>query len=104
MIYPRLYLTAAISAAVACGVWYGLNQADSGQAEPVAGDVTVEDLIDFYQAMDHDEKMKAVKAAAAATDDQHIKEILSAEWRELFHNADEVDYSGAGYVPKGWQQ
>ena len=48
--------------------------------------------------------MKAVKAAAAATDDAHIKEILSAEWRELFHNADEIDYSGAGYVPKGWQQ
>ena len=69
MINPRFYLTAAISAAVACGVWYGLNQADSGQAEPVAGEVTVEDLIDFYQAMDHDEKMKAVKAAAAATDD-----------------------------------
>lgn len=74
---------------------------------PSAGPSNVDDVIPGYSTMSDKEQGKALGAAIKAMEDQGIYTgkayaILRDERRERFHNADEIDYGGNGYVPKGW--
>ena len=81
--------------------------------ERVAGTVssveptTIDDVIPGYSTMSDKEQGQALRAAIKAMENEGIYTgnayaILREERRERFHNADEIEYGGNGYVPKGW--
>lgn len=68
---------------------------------------TVDDVIPGYSTMSDKEQDKALGAAIKAMEAQgnysgKAYAILRGERRNRFHNADEIEYGGNGYVPKGW--
>lgn len=81
--------------------------ASAAEAVLTAEPSTVDEVIPGYSTMSDKEQGKALGAAIKAMEDQgnysgKAYAILRSERRERFHNADEIEYGGNGYVPKGW--